>query len=200
MAVSTTSHLSVDIAANESSYCDNVHSAVTCTMKQKLIIVHIRMIGAVIILSCCSMALQIWPLWYHWAITAIPILLSYPYVCYPWILFRQPRIKIYEMHGYVFTTHVTAVTTYDRIITYPWHYKMAWAMRWGHEQVIACTIPQRMIWQKYFFWTMLIKYPYVLYQRTLAWFYHRYGFYWKFLNLIVIEIFHFVALTIYYST
>ena len=29
------------------------------------------------------------------------------------------KIKIYQMHGYVFTTHATVVTTYDRIITYP---------------------------------------------------------------------------------
>ena len=196
MAVSTTSQLSVDIVATENISCDNVQSALTCSsMKQKLIIVHIRMIGAVTIPTCCSMALQ----WFHWVITAIPILLSYPLcllrldtlpltknkdISNAWICIHNPCYS----SDYIWSNHYLSIT----------QYKMAWAMRWGHGHIIACTIHQRMVWQKYFFWTMMIKYPYsyVLYQRILAWFYHRYGVYSKFLNLIIIEIFHFVALTI----
>ena len=173
MAVSTTSQLSVDIVATESIYCDNVQSAGTRTMKQTLIIVHIRMIGAVTILSCCSMALQIWPLWYYWDITSIHILLSYPYVCYPWILFRKPGIKIDSISNawiymysqpmlqqwlHMIESLLISMTLYNRAVTSTdFRNRMAWAMRWGHGQVIACTIPQRMVWQKYFFWTMIIK-------------------------------------------
>ena len=100
---------------------------------------------------------------------------------------------MYQIHGYVSTTHVTTVTTYDWIITYPGH-----SIK-GHGSCIMSRISNCLyhtskygLITKSFSWTIMIKVSICIISDD-TWFYHRYRLHSKFRILIIIGIFHYMS-------